>query len=112
MKMINGLGVKIMRKGTNWLYNWALKLPAWALCTVVTVSVATTLMAVLLGAVFILAGVVEKVIDVSDFTIGVVLCILGLFFLYFTFHVIDAFFDRVVQTEIENNKKCKDKSKN
>lgn len=111
MKMINGLGVKIMKKRTNWLYNWALKLPVWALCTVMIVSVAATLMAALLGALFILVGVVEKVINVSDFTIGVVLCIFGLVFLYFTLSIIDASFDRVVQTEIENNKKHKNKSK-
>lgn len=107
MKMINGLGVKIMKKVTNWLYNWALELPAWALCTVMAVSEAATLMAALLGTLFILAGI-ENAIYVSDFTIGVVLCILGLVFLYFTLYILDAFFDRVVQTEIENNKKTKD----
>ena len=109
--MINGLGVKIMKKVTTWLCNWALKLPVWALCTVMVVSGTVTLMAGLLGVLFVLASVIEKVINVSDFTIGVVLCILGLVFLYFALSIIDAFFDRVAQTEIENSKKRKNKSK-
>lgn len=97
-----------MKKVTNRLYNWAIKLPAWALCTVVIVSVAATLMAMLIGMLFVLLCVTEKVIVVSDFTIGVVLTLFGLFFLYFVLGIIDAFFDRVLQTEIENNKKHKD----
>jgi len=111
MNIINGLGVKIMKKVTNRLYNWALKLPAWALCTVTVVPVVVTLMAMLLGMLFVLTSVIERVINVSNFTIGVVLCILGLVFLYFALSIIDAFFDRVAQTEIENSKKHKDKSK-
>lgn len=111
MKMINGLGVKIMKKVTNWLYNWALKLPAWALCTVMVVSVVITLMGMLLAMLFVLTSVTENVIVLSDFTIGFVLTIFSLVLLYFTLPIIDSFFDRVVQTEIENNKKRKDKSK-
>lgn len=103
--------MKRMKKVTNRLYNCALKLPAWALCTVVIVSVAATLMAMLIGMLFVLVSVTEKVIVVSDCIIGVMLTIFGLFFLYFTLCILDAFFDRLIQTEIENNKKHKDKSK-
>lgn len=100
-----------MKKVTNRLYNWALKLPVWALCTVMTVSVVITLMAIFIAMLFILLSVTKKVIVVSDFTIGVVLTIFSWVLLYFALCILDAFFDRLIQTEIENNKRRKDKSK-
>lgn len=103
--------MKIMKKVTNWLYNWALKLPAWALCTVMVVSVAVTLMVMLIAMLFVLVSVTEKGIAISDFTIGVVLTIFSLVLLYFGLYILDAFFDQLILTEIENNQKCKDKSK-
>ena len=109
--MINGLGVKIMKRMANWLFNWALKLPAWALCTVMTVSVVAILMAGLLGVLFILLSVTKKVIVISDFTTGVIFTLFSWVLLYFVLGIIDALFDRVRQTEIENSKKHKNKSK-
>lgn len=100
-----------MKKVTNRLYNWALKLPVWALCTVMTVSVVVTFMAIFIAMLFILLSVTEKVIVFSDFTIGVILTIFGLVLLYFVLCILDAFSDRLIQTEIENSKKHKDKSK-
>lgn len=103
--------MKRMKKVTNWLYNCALELPVWALCTVMVVSAGATLIAGLLGMLFILASVTENVIVLSDFTIGFVLTIFSLVLLYFALSIIGAFFDRVAQTEIENSKKNKAKSK-
>ena len=100
--------MKRMKKVTNRLYNWVLKLPTWALCTVMTVSVVVTLMTIFIAMLFILLSVTEKVIVVSDFTIGVVLTIFSWVLLYFALCILDAIYDRLIQTEIENNKKHKD----
>lgn len=97
-----------MKKVTNWLYNWAIKLPAWALCTVMTVSVVVTSMAILMAMLFVLLSVTKKVIIVSDFTIGVIFTLFSWGFLYFALCILDAFSDRLIQTEIENSKKTKD----
>lgn len=100
-----------MKKATNWLYNWAIKLPAWALCTVIVVSVVIALMGMLLAMLFVLTSVTENVIVLSDFTIGFVLTIFSLVLLYFALPILDAFFDQLILTEIENSKKNKAKSK-
>lgn len=103
--------MKTIKKITNWLCNWAMKLPNWELVTVMVVFIVIVSVMILSGVLFIAEGITTDCYGAYYCTFGVALFVLSFPWVYFTICIQEVCSYRVALIRKEHNQKRKNKSK-
>lgn len=103
--------MKTIKKMTNWLCNWAMKLPNWELLTVMVVLIVIVSVMILSGVLFIAEGITTDYYTAYYCTFGFALFVLSFPWVYFTICIQEVCSYRVALIRKEHNQKRKNKSK-
>lgn len=103
--------MKTIKKITNWLCNWAMKLPNWALFTVMLVLLVIASIMILSGVLFIAEGITTDCYGAYYFVFGFALFVLSFPWVYFAICIQEVCSYRVALIRRERNQKRKNKLK-